>query len=1024
MEIQFDINHQHLVVQSGYYVVSNSENYITAKFTFSDDWDDMTKTAVFRQSGSSVAYQEIIENGYCNIPHEVTQYPGMRVYVHGKNDKTTIYTNAELIRVHIDGANDRNDVGTVEESSSGAVIVIDDTLLPDSLNAISNAAVYAEFQKKVSKVEGMDLSQNSYTDEEKDKLDKLPTGEELNNALNDISSRFTSQLNGMSQGLSQGISGVGTLLSTHIDAEVLDHPDGSVTEAKIADGAVTAAKIADSNITTDKLADGAVTAEKIANDVLFSGKYDDLEGVPTEFPPSGHSHTVGDITDLPDWAKQPTKPTYTADEVGALAADGTAVRATADADGNKIPDTYATRMQVDGLSGDVTDVKGEVDELKSDLADLLHTKDESVNIEKTDFFKTIPISKNRFNYKADNYLDGYYFTGSGENKTPHSKYYISDYILIEGGKTYYHNFESACVLYDDKRNYIRTVAYNETPFVADENAKYIKCSVQKNRLNELFLSERAYTKNNCIAFTGDKVIVSNEMLNKALTYNVTDILTYEKGLNRFDKNAEHFKDNCYYERGFEYTSDRFFVTHLMSVEPNTTYYQNEDSSGIFYDKDKNIIGIVTVAGSFTTPDNCYYYRCSITYDIANKFYVSTENSISSFTDKVILVDKVKEAIQNSLDIGGDIESVVREVIASGVTTEVNIRTDVTKSNYVNTTPNLNKPIISFIDDDGRKEVYTRLLPIMLSKNAKFGTAIVCNDIGRTDNYMTLDELKECHNSGIHETLSHTYSTNQSLVDLTESELEEQFSMSKKWLDDNGFESRGFVYPRNTTSQLINRVVRRYFDYCFTGTDFNSKGYLDHNLIYRIAFGCGTDTNPSIDGISDKNSLEYFKACVDRVKANNEWLIFMIHTADQTTEYDNILAELIDYINSVNVDIMLPSEAFEMKRNLISAGTTSSNYLFIGEKNFASNIIGYTWKQMSSKHDTPVTKFNPNMVTMEYINYAMNAGFPTGAGVLETFYCKQSIDFSWQKWTAHGTCKQSMRFWDSSNNSWMSWVSTN
>jgi hypothetical protein len=47
--------------------------------------------------------------------------------------------------------------------------------------------------------------------------------------------------------------GSGTL-SAHREAPVLDHPDGSVTESKLANGAVT----------TVKLADGAVTAEKLA----------------------------------------------------------------------------------------------------------------------------------------------------------------------------------------------------------------------------------------------------------------------------------------------------------------------------------------------------------------------------------------------------------------------------------------------------------------------------------------------------------------------------------------------------------------------------------------------------------------------------------------------------------------------------------------------------------------------------------------------------------------------------------------
>lgn len=45
-------------------------------------------------------------------------------------------------------------------------------------------------------------------------------------------------------------------------------------------------------------------------------------------------------SDVYSWAKAPTKPSYNASEVGALASDGTAVRATADADGNTISSTY------------------------------------------------------------------------------------------------------------------------------------------------------------------------------------------------------------------------------------------------------------------------------------------------------------------------------------------------------------------------------------------------------------------------------------------------------------------------------------------------------------------------------------------------------------------------------------------------------------------------------------------------------------------------------------------------------------
>lgn len=347
--LEFEVNGQRLRIKGNLYVVAESIDYLKARFSFSADWDGVIKTAIFKTADRKSVYHVILdENGICTVPSEVIHAPMFRVSVFGGSRITA------------------NEVEVLCDVSGYAEGEFPGDPAPDI-----HEQILLEIAKKVSKVEGMDLSQNSYTNEEKEKLEKLPTGEALNEALNSISNRFEGKLNGMADSLSQGISGVGTALSTHIGAKILDHPDGSVTEVKIADGAVG----------TDKLADGAVTAEKIADGVLFSGKYDDLTGVPTEFPPSGHSHTVGDITDLAEWAKQPEKPTYTADEVGALAADGTAVRASADANGNNIPDTYATKVQLADLSavvGDVTALLGYDDDdivgLQVDYANSVFTR--------------------------------------------------------------------------------------------------------------------------------------------------------------------------------------------------------------------------------------------------------------------------------------------------------------------------------------------------------------------------------------------------------------------------------------------------------------------------------------------------------------------------------------------------------------------------------------------------------------------------------------------------------------------------
>lgn len=67
--------------------------------------------------------------------------------------------------------------------------------------------------------------------------------------------------------------------------------------------------------------------------VAFSGSYSDLSGTPSSLPAS----------DVYSWAKAATKPSYTANEVGALASNGTAVaatKATQDGNGANIASTY------------------------------------------------------------------------------------------------------------------------------------------------------------------------------------------------------------------------------------------------------------------------------------------------------------------------------------------------------------------------------------------------------------------------------------------------------------------------------------------------------------------------------------------------------------------------------------------------------------------------------------------------------------------------------------------------------------
>lgn len=75
--------------------------------------------------------------------------------------------------------------------------------------------------------------------------------------------------------LAKAITEDETDLATHKSAVVLQHPDKSVTTAKIADSAVTTDKINDKAVTKDKINEGAVITAKIADKAITTDKLND-----------------------------------------------------------------------------------------------------------------------------------------------------------------------------------------------------------------------------------------------------------------------------------------------------------------------------------------------------------------------------------------------------------------------------------------------------------------------------------------------------------------------------------------------------------------------------------------------------------------------------------------------------------------------------------------------------------------------------------------------------------------------------
>ena len=344
-----------------------------------------------------------------------------------------------------------------------------------------------------------------------------------------------------------------------------------------------------------------------------------------------------------------------------------------------------------------------------------------------------------------------------------------------------------------------------------------------------------------------------------------------------------------------------------------------------------------------------------------------------------------------------------------------------------------EPIITFIDDDISSAVYSRLKPIFESKGVPCCLATIPNYIGDYG-FLSLDNLKEFYASGW-EMLGH----NENPLDTytTDSDLDFQVGENcKGMLELGGIKMRGYVYPQNVTDERIRRTVRKYYDFGFGNTSLavvHTDKLLDTMRISRFAFGSYTTSNPTINGNSEKNTLAYYKACVDYAVANSGWLVFMSHVGGQTAEQDLILSDLIDYIKSLNVKIATATDGYKVHGNKLFMGDVGSgecvavdkygnlyceNYVYPGAKTciYAVDFVN---------SDSVISDYADGTITYAtYTNaYAASKGnFPiTAGGTLVTHKVEHgsSSPYNRQEYWPYNTKRKFVRY-ATSLSAWSTW----
>ena len=219
-------------------------------------------------------------------------------------------------------------------------------------------------------------------------------------------------------------------------------------------------------------------------------------------------------------------------------------------------------------------------------------------------------------------------------------------------------------------------------------------------------------------------------------------------------------------------------------------------------------------------------------------------------------------------------------------------------------------LVSFIDDDGKAEVYTVLSPLYKSLNVPFASAIVTSLIG-TAGRMTLAQLKELAADTYNfETMNHTFS-HANLRDITAPEIHDQIKQAKRWLRDNGFLDDGFILPYGGDNALVRKIVAQYYHSCYDFSN-NNTGFLTFDNIQNALI------NRTDFGVSETRLADH-KAIIDNISVNGGWVVITTHVLNHAYWDENSaadLTELINYIRAKGCKIVKPRDGFQVMGNLV------------------------------------------------------------------------------------------------------------
>jgi peptidoglycan/xylan/chitin deacetylase (PgdA/CDA1 family) len=375
---------------------------------------------------------------------------------------------------------------------------------------------------------------------------------------------------------------------------------------------------------------------------------------------------------------------------------------------------------------------------------------------------------------------------------------------------------------------------------------------------------------------------------------------YKTGKNLFDKSkVSEINKGLITSTGELGTYIGEQTSDFIRVMPNTEYRRTYGGDSVFkvcyYDANKVFISggqplpIGSPAGiPIVTPVNCYFIRTSWATTVSvDSIQVELGTAVTNYDSYQLLIQK--SYIEGISEINNQLTKLEDDRL---------INKNVQQSKR--------KPVITFVNDDGWEDDYTKLKGFSETYGIPFTSALIAN--GST---IKQDHALFLQNELGWEIASHT--TNHVVLSnlATEEEIENELKGSKEILMSRGFYVKNLVYPQGGNDERVRRIAKKYYNCAATTNAGVNTGVLPSFYLKRYPLG----------SFYSQGTYEEYKAQVDLAVANNGWLIFMLHpnNAQHDATQQLHIEQIIQYIQGLNVDIMTLDDGYNIFGNVLEAG---------------------------------------------------------------------------------------------------------